>query len=370
MEDTDDGGNRDSNGEQKEPESKKLRSAEPDLKVLVKYTDDNGNSLERGYLMYSSLLANLSNFVDTCLTVEMKEKTTKEIVFQDVTPDIFDLALHFQDDPFAIRSMTPEDAVKLVEFYDRFDFSGGIKLCDQVLSDYLRQQKAYDNMTPPDNLDLLVEAIAMADKLDLSKCKSDGVDYLNSRFNGTGGSNRIRNRDQHYGPTMFTIEHVKKLHPIFKKKLVDYFPSDMTQEELDSPLFPRYFVEYASHGYSTCNAGTKLWLGKTKCSADGEFSKEDEDFDAKDRALLLKNGRLVNLTIAKSRLCDNDWAILGWESEEWPDAIVLWKCPHSRSLHVPPRKPWIRVHKQARCFGAKPEIAYHSDSFGSSNAAA
>ena len=62
---------------QEESAAKRLRCTEPDLKVILHNANDT-----KIYHMYSHVLAKQSKFVDTCLSVDMQEKTTNEIVFQ------------------------------------------------------------------------------------------------------------------------------------------------------------------------------------------------------------------------------------------------------------------------------------------------
>lgn len=81
------------------PKSKRLRSHEPDLKVILRYEDSNGEPVETECHEYSQVLATMSKFVDASLSVEMREKQTGEIIFHDVTPDIFTNAIGYLKDP-------------------------------------------------------------------------------------------------------------------------------------------------------------------------------------------------------------------------------------------------------------------------------
>jgi hypothetical protein len=89
-------------------------------------TDENGDEAKKEYEMYSQVLSKLSTFVDTALSINMRGKETKSIVFNDVTPEIFELAIKIEEDSFAARSMKLEDAIKVVLFYHMYEFPTGL----------------------------------------------------------------------------------------------------------------------------------------------------------------------------------------------------------------------------------------------------
>ena len=214
----------DNRNEQGETITKSLRFSDPDVTIIVKYIDEKGEETEKEYSMYAQVLANLSNFFDTGLAVEMREKTTRVIALQDVTPKDLEMALKFQLDPIAVHSMTYFDAIKLVAFYHVYEFTGGLKLCDHVLSQVV---KGWTNF--PD--DAVVNALLMADQYQLTKTEAAAIESLKIL---------LKNR-----PREFTVEQMKKLHPMFQKGLfLSAIPRGMTKEEVDSPLFPKLFVSH------------------------------------------------------------------------------------------------------------------------------
>ena len=121
-----------------EPESKKIRSSEPDLKVII--GSDEAEKEEAGadgeddaeqkprvvtkwYI--SQTLATKSMYIDALLAAPMKESESRTITFPDISPDTWDLMIRFVDDPVAARRMKPEDVVRVAKFYDKYEFSGG-----------------------------------------------------------------------------------------------------------------------------------------------------------------------------------------------------------------------------------------------------
>lgn len=124
---------------------KKLRFSEPDLRVVLKYDDPDGDGAERAettYMMYASSLAAASSFVDAALFQKgANGDPDRCVTFDDVAPDVFLLALNYLKDPVAGRSMLVGDVIKVAGFYRRYQFPVGSELCDNVLADYFDSQR-------------------------------------------------------------------------------------------------------------------------------------------------------------------------------------------------------------------------------------
>lgn len=237
------------------PPSKKLRSCWPDLKVILKYKDENGREKKKVYHKYKLVLATLSDFVDTALTSGMTEEMTSTIVFQDTTPGVFELALKIEDPSFCVsRAMDPIDAMKVVRFYHKYSFSSGLTLCDYVLSQciselvYEDKQKVHTTLYNPagdeelcdpeweeEDLEVVANAIALSEELDLVMSKRSAVRCLKYRLNPYNVSE--------YNPP-FTLKQLKKLHPFMKASMPkDELPAylrRLSKDELKSALLPRY----------------------------------------------------------------------------------------------------------------------------------
>ena len=317
---------------------KKLRYTDPDLSVIVKCNEDAEPKI---YQMYAQNLARLSTFVDTSLSVDMREKNDMEITFYNITPDGFEKALLFLQDPLAVRTMTPTDAMELVPFYDQYQFPGGLLLCDEILSDYIGEQAAVMTTKPPDDLDVLVQISTLAYKYNLVKSRPRSISYLNIRFQS--------DRSSVFGPTMFSENHMRLLQPMFQEGLL-LLPDGFTKEDLESSLFPKYFVKCMACDYAT--KMTQYITLQGTGTHDGKFRQEGENryiAPFREEVVQLRNGGLVNayLIIAKSELCGNDWAILCSRVLGGQIPHVLWKCPYSKNLTLPPSDPWIPVDTAA-----------------------
>ncbi|CAB9519680.1 expressed unknown protein [Seminavis robusta] len=315
-----------------EPLFKNIRSSDPDVKILVKYEDGEGKLATKEYQMYGQHISQLSKFIDTSLSVEMKEKSTKEIIFQDVQPELFEKAIKFHQDLCAIRSITPKDALSLVEFYDKYEFQRGLNLCDDVLVSYIEEQNALDMMTPPHDLDLLVEAASLAFQCNLTRTKDMALSYLGSRF---------KDLESMYGRIMFDSGHLNKLHQLFVDgQFDDCLPHDMTKEEVASPLFPKYFATHtaAVYGGSTCTA---VDLSGTGTALDGRYSRHNNDFR---KGRVIWNARFCEVLFEKETNT-GDWAIV--TEGQAGSRLVLFTCPHSNIFGFPPAGPWMDVDASA-----------------------
>ena len=333
------------------PATKKLRLSEPDLKIILKYKDDDDTQMTKEYEVYANILASMSKFVDASLSIEMKEKAEGVIVMQDVTPEVFDVALLYMSDPSAARSATPEDIIKVVEFYDKYEFSSGLKLCDDILHDFFTREMKLDDKHPPENLDLLVDCIVLAEQLSLDQSKTSGLDYLESRFG---------NDFRRFGATMFSVEHVRKMHPMFKKGLfpdiIQDICADLTKEELDSPCFPRYFVGENAYQKDAARLREVLLCG-AGCNANGTFVSDRTIWQFNSDRMKHWDGQSFNFCIRK----DIDWYIVAVPTNDGENEAatkVLWKSPHSSNALIPPRRPWIPVDPFAKAKEEQPTLAY------------
>lgn len=311
---------------------KKLRYTEPDIRVKIKGEDKE----EKVYEMYAQNLARLSSFVDASLSLDMRERNNMEISFHGITPDLFEKALQFVEDPLSIRLMKPSDALELVPFYDQYEFSGGLVLCDEIMSDLFGQQPPMSSRKPPQDLDLLVQASALVHQYNLNKSRPSCISYLNSRFHSDGYLP--------FGATMFSEAHMRLLQPLFQEGLLR-LPPGFDTEDLASSMFPKYFVKCMACDFATKRTQNLMLQGTG--THDGKFRKEGDSFIAPFRQELveLRGGVVIDayLKIHRSDLCSGDWAITCKRVEGDPTPRVMWQSPYSKNLTLPPPEPWVPV---------------------------
>ena len=89
---------------------------------------------EKLYRYHSFLLASQSDYVDTILPspAARNEQLRGRISFPDITIDTWEKMLKFLS-PCDARP-TPEEMLEIIPFYDKYQFSYGLKYCDQLLS--------------------------------------------------------------------------------------------------------------------------------------------------------------------------------------------------------------------------------------------
>ena len=135
---------------------KLLKSAEPDLEVVVGQGDDT-----RTYQHYSVILASFSDYIDTMLSVPMREQETRRITFPDITPANFDkiMMMHQINGRRELRSFAnKEEAPVLLPLLDKYQFNDALGAWDALLAK-LFGGWVYESLTAGD----LQNAIAVAD---------------------------------------------------------------------------------------------------------------------------------------------------------------------------------------------------------------
>ena len=139
---------------------KVLKSAEPDLEVVVGQGDDM-----RTYHHHSILLASYSDYVDTMLSVPMREQETRRITFPDITPKNWEkiLMMHQLNGRRNLGSfLNKEEAPVLLPLLDKYQFNDVLGACDALLADMFGRnlRKHSDNNTTTSGD--LANAIAIA----------------------------------------------------------------------------------------------------------------------------------------------------------------------------------------------------------------
>jgi len=361
------------------PLVKKLRYSQPDVKVILVYTnddqekaDDSDNNKnkdtaasdactseeskkEKEYWMYSLELCRWSKFVDNCLSSNMQEASTKEIKFHNVTPEIFDLAIRLQNDHNAIRSATAEEAIKVVEFYDKYEFTAGLEFCDRVIVEHFKNLEHQGGEGAGwlfSDLDLSIESTVVAERHNLKESKTQSLSHMYSCLFGE--------------PSIFTVDQVKKLHHLFKEgNFPDVVPDQTSKEELESACFPKYFVSYHSNrGRHHSILVRAVRISLTETDADGTYYRDD-DLDSEDStaAFLEKpggrnmfQGQRGKFWVGRSD--DSNWSICF--AVHGDDGIVeqLWVSPNSGHLDIPPTSLWLPVEGSGLDFNSTPVLEY------------
>jgi hypothetical protein len=340
------------------PESKRLRSSEPDLKILVGANDETVE-----YWYHSSVMAMHSNYIDAMLATPMQESKTLELSFPDLAPSTWDSMMKFLEAPM-VRLMTAEDAMEVALEYDKYDFPKGCQVCDQVLRDYFQDENSILS-----NLTCFVNAVLLADAANLNEAKKVGVQWLCETFYSC---------DSQTGRIIFTENHIRELVPLIIKedRLFKIVRSSLKgilsrKEDLRSPLFPRALVMTHARFESSRMLGnefTNIMLSGTGCKADGICARDYfGDYHCNRRGLWA--GVQVMFRVELLRNKAGGWAIIGEtlpeidedgdENDENVVSKTLWRCPNSHNLPLPPQDGWIPVDELA--IGRQPTVSYRMD---------
>jgi hypothetical protein len=117
-----------------------LKSYAPDLEVIVGDAEDE----KKSFMYHGAILANASEYIDTMLSMPMKEQQTRSISFPDIKPEkwlkwtqyVLVPAASVEFNLFSVDDddNNNSDAMDVLQFYDKYQFRSGINLIDSKLS--------------------------------------------------------------------------------------------------------------------------------------------------------------------------------------------------------------------------------------------
>jgi len=197
---------------------KRLRSstAEPDLKVVVGAGDD---TVTKWY--YSQTLASKSKYIDTVLSTPMNESLTKTITFPDIQPNVWDKMMLFLDSPLAVRKMNTNDAVAIAVYYEKYGFTEGANLCDDILKEYFLSLEDSEATLSID-VNFLIGALVVAKDANLH-CLKEGVRYI---------WKKMHSEDYPYGRTMFKESQMTTLATVLRHALSPEYKEKLGSENV------------------------------------------------------------------------------------------------------------------------------------------
>ena len=352
----------------------KLRSSEPDLKIILGSGDDRATEW-----YHSQGLALKSKYIDTMLATPMREQETRTLTFPDISPSIWRKMMTYLDDPLAIRKMKPEDVKDVALLYDKYEFTRGCELCKQITIDYFDSLSRLEDENALD-LELFIDLAIIAHKATFRDAFGDHYkDYL---------LDTMENEGCRYNRTIFTEEHLKKVFPLLKENptfgrtelslmletMLGNSPGEKSLDEmLDTPNIDKIFVQYCSNSYHTRllrKCIRKIQLNGTDCKADGLFVKSLFDENCYDCGHRTDNwgGEVVKFQIKYTTRDDvhgkeSGWAIVRYvpnedeedDNDEYTDYKICWWAPYSKNLNVPPFEGWVSQDPRA-C--GDPQITY------------
>lgn len=231
--------------------TKKIRLAEPDLKILVG-TEDN----QKEYCYHGLAMALLSSHIDTVLSSSKKGTDALSLSFPDITPVQWHQMMQYLE-PGNLDRPDADAAMELLVFYAKYGFDIGVLVCDQVLADHIGEK--YINRI--NNADW-IKIFVFATNHDLKLARSIGV----KRFPGVLQCFRRRvDWPVQKPPSPFLksgdIEAIRLLLPLLannnddlwiqiKAKVRDALPEGEKQELMREKHFPTMLLSalYTANG--------------------------------------------------------------------------------------------------------------------------
>lgn len=377
-------------GSEAKREAKRLRSSEPDLKVVLGSGD---KKVTKWY--HSTMLASKSKYIDAMLAAPMKEQEESTISFPDIESDVWDDMMKFVDCPVAARRMNEVDALRVAKLYDKYEFKDGSVLCDVVLNDYFKSAKQQEQNLTLD-VNIVVDSVIVAQEANLMNTLRRSLKYC---------WEKMHESDVPYGRTMFTEDHLKKLTPVlstcltpenierigagaswFHGGIYDFSGTIRHFDlKLNDPTFPTAFVKASAQRLeeSLLHRCIQEIEVSGAGQADGIYHKMDYEtmseyrcYGYERRRQTTWGGKMMSFVIKKCwEEKTQGWAIMRQytlprnqraaqnndddeSDEEERDRVVenvCWVAPCSTTVHFPPLNNWKPVDPLAR---SGPKISY------------
>ena len=349
---------------------KRLRSSEPDLKVILGSSDD-----ETVQWYHAPTLASKSNYIDTMLAVPMRERDDYVISFPDIKPDVWAKMMQFLDSPIAAREMSAKDVVEVAPLYDKYEFVEGMKLCSYVMMDYLSFNSICNNeKTYSVDVDLIINLLVVAYGANMEDVLNEGMKYIWAKM----GSDDIP-----YGRLMFTDAQLDKLLPLIKHTKPEG-ASGLLSDMIEQPDFSKKYisnVQGQAEFILLMHCISHIEVLGTDCDADGSYEtiggwnnyEQCDDYNStfqwgdQQVSFRVMYGVPISLQGCQDEDKFEGWSIVrrspptGPFYEDWEvdiGSVVIKKCwiaPHSTNDRIPPLKGWIPCDPLAK---GNPTIKY------------
>jgi len=298
-------------------ETKKLRSGwEPDLKVWV--GGEQGGDKTVLFHHHSLLLATHSDYIDTMLASSMLESESRSLSFPDIEPPVWQKMLALLEDPLEGRQMDVDDALQVFPFYDKYQFPKGIKLCDHVFHEFVAGFDGKD--IPAASVDTVIDVSVMADRVATGKAKKVCLRHLQAMITCS--------------EYCLTEEEINKLIPLITKEQLLLDAIGMTKEELLSPLLHRYWqtrhqlLVTSKQLYLTGDSFRDISCRREKGSLYKYIS-----------ATVRVAGNSAHISVERDEAAN--WTVGHRPLTQNSTKTVVWICPQSKHLDVPPCEGWI-----------------------------
>ena len=221
--------------------SKRLRLADPDLKVTCQFGKGRG-AKEKTFECHGLIMAGHSQYFDNLMSSEMEESFSKHVTLEDVDPDVFEKGMELLENTVQIAAAGPKEILHVASFYNRFQFQQGLKLAESVLGKFL--DLSADTVPSPGDMNLIVDSICFAEESGIASLNEKALEFLRVRFS----------ESTFQGIGLFRVKHMEKMQPfliahsgeLFAKilRIVEDCPEIiMRRQDFSHSSFPRLLVE-------------------------------------------------------------------------------------------------------------------------------
>lgn len=153
----------------------------PNLVVLV-------GPNQHAFHYHAFMLASQSDYVDTLLSspAAMKEREQMKISFPEVDVQVWEKMMKLLEPGGLTKTPMFADLLEVLPFYDKYQFSAGLRICDVILSDFLTvflnpESRMWHTYRSADDAQF-VKMVTMGHRLNLPQSKDLAVEYAGSRL--------------------------------------------------------------------------------------------------------------------------------------------------------------------------------------------
>ena len=263
--------------------AKRLKSSEPDFEVTCKADGEE----EKTFQCHSFSLAFQSKYFDSLLVSNMSEAESKKVTLEDVSPEVFELALEIVQDPVKTLAATPEEILKVVRFYDRFDFTSGLKVAETVLGKFIDGwiERQGQRNPKPTEMRMIIQVIKLSEEsqgMEALVQKSKDFIKKSLAYDSSGHVAGIFTEDNVTAIQGFLASNEDCLEDFFRRfsRGTDAFPPLST---VDFPKILAGQIRLRSKGDDLLKTGVKL-----KCTFHVKWESGEDGVEFDEKSVILK----------------------------------------------------------------------------------
>ena len=274
----------------------------------------------------SYMLAFHSEYVDTMLANDMTESKSRRLSFPDIEPSQWDLMMSLLEVKGAIRTVTVDEVLTILPFYEKYQFHAGKATWDRFLSDHL------EHLDNDKDFDAIIDLTAFAIEHNLESTMKAGADFLHNLIKA---NLHVRLTYSHIEKVLFLFYSDAALSKVFEGCTLD-------KDFVLSPCFSNFVSQHVKLAgidqiikplLPKCIEGKS---GTTSSTQKFQLNMEDNG-DYTGSGYLKGYGSSWTLTRQGGTI---DWTIFADYNTNTKTGKKLWIRPGSFNMPCPPRKGW------------------------------